>query len=277
MLEEELSRQSMLNEDSEGEEEGGDMEEAVSPQARPQSCLVHCLYSSLPMKQQREVFAPTPANCRKFVIATNIAETSVTIPNIRYVVDSGMQKHREHEGVWRWRKGWGSRAMAQQRMGRAGRTTHGYCYRLYSSALYANIMPEYPDPEISLLPIQGVVLQLTAIGIAEVLRFPFPTPPLVDKIKSTLEELKELKAIEPTEEQLQYRFRVTELGKVLSFLPVDPRLGRMLLMGRRAGVAQHTLLIVILLTVESIFQEEPYRLTSKSRADQEDLKGRFLE
>lgn len=106
----------------------------------PQSHLIYCLYSSLPMTQQQAIFKPTPANTRKFIISTNIAETSITVPNIRYVIDSGQQKHRYHEGVWKWRKGWGSRAMAEQRSGRAGRTTHGYCYRLYSSALYANIM-----------------------------------------------------------------------------------------------------------------------------------------
>ena len=87
-----------------------------------------------------------PEGTRKFIISTNIAETSITVPNIRYVIDSGQEKHRYFDGIWRWKKGWGSRAMAAQRAGRAGRTAHGYCYRLYSSALYSNIMPEYPDP-----------------------------------------------------------------------------------------------------------------------------------
>ena len=121
-------------------------EEMQNTQNQSKGHLIHCLYSSLPMPKQQLIFKPTPPNCRKFIISTNIAETSITIPNIRYVVDSGMEKHRYHEGVWKWRKGWGSRAMAEQRAGRAGRTTHGYCYRLYSSALYANIMDEYPLP-----------------------------------------------------------------------------------------------------------------------------------
>ena len=156
---------------------------------RPSSYIIYCLYSSLPMSEQQNIFNTPPNNCRKFVISTNIAETSITIPNIRYVIDSGQEKHRYHEGVWKWRKGWGSRAMAEQRSGRAGRTTHGYCYRLYSSALYANIMDEYPLPEISKLPLEGVILQLKSIGIENVYDFPFPTSPDISKLKPTLESL----------------------------------------------------------------------------------------
>lgn len=145
--------------------------------SKPHAHQIYCLYSSLPLAEQQKIFKPSPSNCRKFVISTNIAETSLTIPNIRYVIDSGQEKHRYHEGVWKWRKGWGSRAMAEQRSGRAGRTTHGYCYRLYSSALYANIMEEYPLPEICKLPLESVLLQLKTIGIPDVFIFPFPTPP----------------------------------------------------------------------------------------------------
>lgn len=85
--------------------------------------------------------------------------------------------------------------MAEQRAGRAGRTTHGYCYRLYSAALYANIMEEYPLPEISKLPLEGVILQLKSIGIPNVYNFPFPTAPAIDKIHKTLLSLKDLQAI----------------------------------------------------------------------------------
>jgi ATP-dependent RNA helicase DHX37/DHR1 len=98
----------------------------------------------LPTEQQDKIFKMPHPGCRKFIISTNIAETSITVPNIRYVIDSGQEKHRYFDDVWKWSKGWGSKAMAAQRAGRAGRTTHGYCYRLYSSALYANIMDEHP-------------------------------------------------------------------------------------------------------------------------------------
>lgn len=211
--------------------------------------LIHCLYSSLPMAQQQLVFKVPPANTRKFVISTNIAETSITIPNIRYVVDSGQEKHRYHEGVWKWRKGRGSRAMAEQRAGRAGRTTHGYCYRLYSSALYANIMEEYPLPEISKLPLDGVLLQLKAIGIPDAYRFPFPTAPHEEKIAVTLKSLREIKAIEGDISEGRESTKITELGNVLSFLPLDPKLGKILLMGRKANIPKYSLLLVILLTV----------------------------
>ncbi len=94
-----------------------------------------------------------------------MAETSLTIPNIKYVVDSGMEKHRYYDNVWKWKKGYGTKAMAQQRAGRAGRVSHGYCYRLYTAALYGNIMPDYPDPEIVKQPLEQIILQLKNIGI----------------------------------------------------------------------------------------------------------------
>ena len=99
------------------------------------------------------------------------------MPNIRYVIDSRQEKHRYFEGVWKWKKGWGSKAMAQQRAGRAGRTAHGYCYRLFSSALYANKMEKHPDPEICKLPLDSTILQIKSIGFQNVYSFPFPTPP----------------------------------------------------------------------------------------------------
>lgn len=139
--------------------------------------LIYRLYSSLPIDQQEKVFQVPPAGTRKFIISTNISETSITVPNIRYVIDSGQEKHRYFDGIWRWSKGWGSKAMAAQRAGRAGRTAHGYCYRLYSSALYANIMEEFPDPEIVKQPLESVLLQIKAIGFRNSYTFPFPTQP----------------------------------------------------------------------------------------------------
>ena len=97
-----------------------------------------CLYSSLPLDEQRRVFKTSEK--RRFIISTNIAETSLTIPNIRYVVDSGHEKYKHFNKIWRWYIGWGSQAMAEQRAGRAGRVAHGYCYRLYSTAVFVNKM-----------------------------------------------------------------------------------------------------------------------------------------
>lgn len=97
------------------------------------------------------------------------------------MIDSGHEKHKVFDKIWKWYKGWGSRAMAQQRAGRAGRVAHGYCYRLYSTAVYSNIMQEFPDPEISKIPLENTVLQLKAIGVQDVIRFPFPTCP--DRVK----------------------------------------------------------------------------------------------
>jgi ATP-dependent RNA helicase DHX37/DHR1 len=192
------------------------------------------------------------------------------------VVDSGQEKHRYHEGVWKWRKGWGSRAMAEQRAGRAGRTTHGYCYRLYSAALYANIMEEYPLPEISKLPLEGVLLQLKAIGIPNAFSFPFPTAPLQDKIKNSLLSLRDIKALEGPIEGSTEATTITELGNVLSFLPLDPKLAKILLLGRKANVAKHSLLLVILLTVESIFLDD-FKADARVEAEESDQKARYLE
>lgn len=105
------------------------------------------------------------------------------------MIDSGQEKHRYFDGVWKWSKGWGSKAMAAQRSGRAGRTTHGYCYRLYSSALYANIMEEHPAPEITKLPLESVVLEVKAIGFSNIFSFPFPSPPTNEALKLALDNL----------------------------------------------------------------------------------------
>jgi ATP-dependent RNA helicase DHX37/DHR1 len=120
------------------------IETQKNPSSKPFAILE--LYSSLPLTDQNKIFEPLPEGTRKYIIATNIAETSITIPKIRYVIDSGQEKHRYFDKVWKWKKGWASKAMAEQRSGRAGRTAHGYCYRLYSAALYANIMENYSAP-----------------------------------------------------------------------------------------------------------------------------------
>ena len=163
--------------DLEGDDEFDVGEETVS------EAPIHVLplYSLLPTREQLRVFEPPPEGTRLVVLATNVAETSLTIPGIRYVFDCGRAKERRYDdeaGVQSFEIGWISKASASQRAGRAGRTGPGHCYRLYSSAVYERDFQEYAVPEILRTPIEGVVLQLSALNVPNIVdKFPFPTPP----------------------------------------------------------------------------------------------------
>jgi len=121
------------------------------------------LYSQLPMDQQSRVFETPPEGSRLIILATNVAETSLTIPGIRYVFDCGRAKEKKFDrmtGVQTFDIDWISKASADQRKGRAGRTGPGHCYRLYSSAVFERDFAQFAEPEIQRAPIEGVVLQL---------------------------------------------------------------------------------------------------------------------
>jgi ATP-dependent RNA helicase DHX37/DHR1 len=152
------------------------------------NCPLHALplYSLLPTKDQLKVFDPPPEGSRLCVLSTNVAETSLTIPNIRYVVDCGRAKERNYDrttGVQSFDIGWVSKASASQRAGRSGRTGPGHCYRLYSSAIYESEFPQFSEPEILRMPIEGIVLQMKSMNIDTVINFPFPTPPDRDSLR----------------------------------------------------------------------------------------------
>ncbi|KAL3922228.1 MAG: hypothetical protein SGILL_002316, partial [Bacillariaceae sp.] len=158
-----------------------DNEEIVPPSEDdniPKNATILPLYSLLSGEEQAKVFAPIPENDRLIVIATNIAETSITIPGISYVVDTGRQKCRNYSsgtGVASYDVMWISKAAADQRAGRAGRTGPGHCYRLYSSSLYARHMDEFALPEVLTRPLEDVVLAMKSMKISDVSAFPFPT------------------------------------------------------------------------------------------------------
>lgn len=136
------------------------------------------LYSLLCAEEQAKVFAPVPENHRLIVVATNIAETSITIPGISYVVDTGRQKCRNYNsgtGVASYDIMWISKASADQRSGRAGRTGPGHCYRLYSSSLYSRHMDAFALPEVLTRPLEDVALAMKAMKISNISTFPFPT------------------------------------------------------------------------------------------------------
>ncbi|KAK2465187.1 hypothetical protein APHAL10511_002541 [Amanita phalloides] len=214
------------------------------------------LYSILPSERQMRVFQTPPADCRLVVIATNVAETSLTIPGIRYVVDCGRAKERHYDvssGIQAFTVNWISKASAAQRTGRAGRTGPGHCYRLYSSALYENHFTKFPEPEILRMPIEGVVLQMKAMHIDAVINFPFPTSPdrpTLQKAETVLTHLGALKTSLTTSAQ------ITDLGRTMALFPLSPRFSRMLVSGQQHGCLPYVITIVSALSVGDPFLHE---------------------
>ena len=150
-----------------------------------------CLYSMLSIKKQLKIFKPYE-NKRLIVVSTNVAETSITIPNIVYVIDTGLEKIKVYSGQLMMSKyitTYISQASAMQRSGRAGRTSPGHCYRLYSNAAYNNVFSQFRNPEICNSPLSTIILQLKAIGIKNVLKFPFPTVPSEVSLQESLQIL----------------------------------------------------------------------------------------
>ncbi|KAJ8444006.1 hypothetical protein Cgig2_020852 [Carnegiea gigantea] len=184
------------------------------------------LYAMLPAAAQLRVFEETKEGERLVVVATNVAETSLTIPGIKYVVDTGREKVKKYNssnGMESYEIQWISKASAEQRAGRAGRTGPGHCYRLYSSAAFANEFPEYSCPEILKIPVDGVVLLMKSMGISKVANFPFPTPPDATALAEAERCLKALEALDS-------EGRLTPLGKTMAQYPMSPRHSRLLLL-----------------------------------------------
>lgn len=211
------------------------------------------LYSLLPTKEQMRVFEPPPEGSRLVILATNVAETSLTIPGIRYVFDCGRSKERRYDrlsGVQSFEIGWISKASASQRSGRAGRTGPGHCYRLYSSAVYERDFQEFSDPEILRMPIEGVVLQLKSMHLQHVQNFPFPTPPDRQSLVKSERLLTYLSAIKEDGQ-------ITPVGKTMSIFPLSPRFARILLVGHLHDCLPYTIALVSGLTVAEVFLPEP--------------------
>ncbi|CAL1284599.1 unnamed protein product [Larinioides sclopetarius] len=167
------------------------------------------LYSILPYKEQEKVFKPPPEGSRLCVIATNVAETSITIPGLKYVVDSGKVKSKVYNntggGISKFEIVWCSKASANQRAGRCGRTEGGHCYRLYSSAVFENEFPDFLLPEIQRIPVDDVLLQMKALGIDRVVEFPFPSPPDKESLKAAEKRLVILGALQNLEKEQGYK------------------------------------------------------------------------
>eukprot|EP00698_Gefionella_okellyi_P022997 TRINITY_DN7720_c0_g1_i3.p1 TRINITY_DN7720_c0_g1~~TRINITY_DN7720_c0_g1_i3.p1 ORF type:complete len:1069 (+),score=251.26 TRINITY_DN7720_c0_g1_i3:58-3207(+) len=212
--------------------------------------IVLPLYALLDPREQMRVFQDVPEGTRLVVVATNVAETSLTIPAIRYVVDGGRVKEREWDtrtGVSRMTIQWASQASADQRAGRAGRTGPGHCYRLFTSAAFHNACAPFPAPAITRVPVAGVVLHLKAAGIANVQNFPFPTPPDAEQLSAALKTLEHLQAIDAE------TGHITPLGRSMAAMPIDPRHARMMVLGAQSGLAPYAIALVAGLSMEDPF------------------------
>ncbi|KAK9281583.1 hypothetical protein L1049_004486 [Liquidambar formosana] len=171
----------------------------------------------LPAAAQLRVFEEIKEGERLVVVATNVAETSLTIPGIKYVVDTGREKVKNYNpsnGVETYEVQWISKASASQRAGRSGRTGPGHCYRLYSSAVFNNILPGFSSAEISKIPVDGVVLLMKSMGIDKVANFPFPTPPEATAVVEAERCLKTLEALDS-------KGKLTPLGKAMARYPIE--------------------------------------------------------
>ena len=203
------------------------------------------IYATLPSDQQAKIFEPTPAGARKVVLATNIAETSITIDNIVYVIDPGFAKQNSYNP----RSGMESlivtpvaKASANQRAGRAGRVAPGKCFRLYTKWAYLNELEDNTIPEIQRTNLGSVVLMLKSLGINDLIHFDFMDPPPAETLIRALEQLYALGA-------LNDRGELTKLGRRMAEFPMDPQLSKMLIMAERYGVATEVLSIAAMLQI----------------------------
>src|SRR5690348_2665123 len=201
------------------------------------------LYARLSTGEQDRVFKPGAA--RRIVLATNIAETSLTVPRIRYVVDSGtarVKRYSQRSQIERLHVEPISQAAADQRAGRCGRVGPGICVRLYGDADYAS-RPRYTDPEIKRSALANVILTMLAIGLGEVERFPFIEPPEPRAIADGWRRLAEIGAVDESR-------RLTRIGRELARIPIDVQLARMLVEARRLHVFEQVLPIVAFLGIQ---------------------------
>ncbi|MFQ6023753.1 MAG: ATP-dependent RNA helicase HrpA [Acidiferrobacterales bacterium] len=209
----------------------------------PPNTEVLPLYARLSALEQSKVFQRHSK--RRIVLATNVAETSLTVPGIRYVIDSGyarIGRYSHRTKVQRLPIERISRASADQRKGRCGRMSAGICVRLYSEEDYAE-RPEFTEPEVRRTNLAGVVLQMKALGLEDVQRFPFIDGPDPRLIKDGFKLLTELGALDTDE-------RLTPIGHQLARLPVDPRIGRMILAARNESCLNEVLIIASALSVQ---------------------------
>lgn len=228
-----------------GEREIRDTADALSKRDLPHTEILP-LYARLSNAEQNRVFQAHSG--RRIVLATNVAETSLTVPGIKYVIDPGtarISRYSYRTKVQRLPIEPVSQASANQRKGRCGRVSEGICIRLYSEEDFLS-RPEFTDPEILRTNLASVILQMTALGLGDISAFPFVEAPDKRNIQDGVRLLEELGAI--TEEE--GRYRLTPSGRQLAQLPVDPRLARMVLEAQKYGCVREVMIIVAALSIQ---------------------------
>jgi len=245
-----------------GENEIRDAEDAIRGRNLPNTEVLP-LYGRLSAADQHRVFQPsaTAGTRRRIVLATNVAETSLTVPGIRYVIDAGtarISRYSVRSKIQRLPIEAISQASANQRSGRSGRTSDGIAIRLYSEEDFLR-RPEFTEPEILRTNLAAVILQMISLGLGDIAAFPFLQPPDSRGIKDGLDLLAELGAVAKDQ-------TITRVGKQLSQLPIDPRLARMVIESKQHGTTREVMAIVAALSIQDP-RERP--LEKRPQADQQ--------
>lgn len=207
------------------------------------------LFARLSNSEQNRIFHPHGG--RRIILATNVAETSLTVPGIKYVIDTGyarISRYSVRTKVQRLPVEPISQASANQRKGRCGRVSDGICIRLYSEEDFLS-RPEFTDPEILRTNLASVILQMTSIGLGDISAFPFVEAPDKRNIQDGVKLLEELGAIQ-VHQQSERGYILTDIGRQLEQLPVDPRLARMVIEARKLGAVRETMVIVAALSIQ---------------------------
>ncbi|WP_290960116.1 ATP-dependent RNA helicase HrpA [Haemophilus sp. HMSC068C11] len=232
-----------------GEREIRDTAEALQKQNLKHTEILP-LFARLSAQEQNKIFHPSGLN--RIVLATNVAETSLTVPGIKYVIDPGtarISRYSYRTKVQRLPIEPISQASANQRKGRCGRVSEGICIRLYSEEDF-NSRPEFTDPEILRTNLASVILQMTALGLDDIEAFPFVDAPDKRHIQDGIKLLEELGAFEMVRTKAGEKRQLTAVGRQLAQLPVDPRLAKMLLNAVSQGALHEVMIIVAALSIQ---------------------------
>ncbi|HMH58474.1 MAG TPA: ATP-dependent RNA helicase HrpA, partial [Galbitalea sp.] len=251
-----------------GESEIRDAEDAIRGRNLPNTEILP-LYGRLSSADQHRVFQPstTAGTRRRIILATNVAETSLTVPGIKYVIDAGtarISRYSTRAKIQRLPIEAISQASANQRSGRSGRTSDGIAIRLYSEEDFLK-RPEFTEPEILRTNLAAVILQMISLGLGDIQAFPFLQPPDSRGVKDGLDLLAELGAVTAGP-------AITQIGKQLTQLPVDPRLSRMIVESGKHGVTREVIAITAGLTIQ-----DPRERPLEKRAHADQLHARFVD
>ncbi|MFE6736689.1 ATP-dependent RNA helicase HrpA [Microbacterium sp. NPDC057650] len=263
-----------------GEAEIRDAAEAVRAAYRSQTAPVEVLplYGRLSAAEQHRVFEPSKVAGvrRRVILATNVAETSLTVPGIKYVVDTGtarISRYSNRSKVQRLPIEAVSQASANQRSGRAGRTSDGIAIRLYGEDDFEK-RPEFTEPEILRTSLASVVLQMLSLGFGDIAEFPFLTPPDSRGVKAALDLLGELGAVVASRDGAP---RLTRIGRDIARMPMDPRFARMLVEAARTGVTHDVLPIVAGLSIQDVRERPSAEAPQGVRDEADRMHARFAD